>query len=308
MDRLHAIPVYVRVAQLGSFSKAADDLEISRAAVSETVVALEKHLGVTLLARTTRRVTPTSEGVEYLQRCLRILGELEAADEAARGARTKPQGHLRVDVPTAYGRILLLPALPQFVKRYPDLELEVRFNDRVVDLVAERVDIAVRVGTVRPPNYVVRRIATTRRVVVGSPGYFAAEGWPQKPEQRTRHRLVGLLNGATGRTIEWEFRGRKVPKLRYSPVFNLAEAQLSAAIVGTGLAQTIDLMAGEQIARGKLETVLDEYVGDGPPISLVYLESAHRSAKIRVFSEFAAGLLLRWRENLAKGGRGSRED
>lgn len=308
MDRLHAIQVYVRVAQLGSFSKAADDLELSRAAVSETVAALEKHLGTTLLARTTRRVTPTSEGVEYLQRCLRILAELDAADEAARGARAKPQGHLRVEVPTAFGRILLLPALPQFVKRYPDLELDVRFNDRVIDLVAERVDIAVRVGAVRTPNYVVRRISTTRRVVVGSPAYLAAEGRPQKPEDLRKHRLVGLLNGATGRTIEWEFKGRTVPKLRYSPVFNLAEAQLAAAIVGTGLAQTIDLMAGEQIARGKLETLLDDYVGDGPPISLVYLESAHRSAKIRVFSDFAAGLLLKWRENLARGGRGARED
>lgn len=308
MDRLHAIQVYVRVAQLGSFSKAADDLDLSRAAVSETVAALEKHVGVRLLARTTRRVTPTSEGLEYLQRCQRILGELEAADEAARGARAKPQGHLRVDVPTAFGRILLLPALPQFVKRYPDLELEVRFNDRVIDLVAERVDVAVRVGNVRPPNYVARRIATTRRVVVGSPAYFASAGRPQRPEDLTEHRLIGLLNGATGRTIEWEFKGRRVPKLRYSPIFNLAEAQLSAAIVGTGLAQTIDLMAGEQIARGKLGTVLDDYVGDGPPVSLVCLESAHRSAKVRVFADFAAGLLLRWREDLARGGRGAREE
>lgn len=308
MDRLHAMQVYVRVAQLGSFSKAADDLDLSRAAVSESVAALEKHIGVRLLARTTRRVTPTSEGQEYLQRCLRILGEIEAADEAARGARAKPQGLLRVDVPTAFGRILLLPALPQFVKRYPDLDLEVRFNDRVIDLVAERVDVAVRVGTVRPPNYVARRISTTRRVVVGSPGYFAAAGRPQKPEDLKSHRLVGLLNGATGRTIEWEFKGRTVPKLRYSPVFNLAEAQLAAAIVGTGLAQTIDLMAGEQIGRGKLETVLDDYVGDGPPISLVHLQSAQRSAKVRVFADFAAGLLLKWRETLAKGGRAGRDD
>lgn len=304
MDRLHAMQVFARVARMGSFSRAADDLGLSRAAVSESVAALEHHLGAKLLTRTTRRVALTSEGTEYLARCDRILGEVEAAEEGVRGARARPRGKLRVDVPTAFGRNLLLPALPPFMERYPELELDVRFNDRVVDLVAERVDVAIRVGTVRPPDYVARRIATTRRVVVGAPRYFAQFGRPERPDELVRHRLIGLLSGSTGRVIDWEFRGARTPKLAFAILFNHAEAQLGAAVTGAGLAQTIDLLAGEVIARGRLETVLDGYAGDGPPISLVSPESIHRSAKVRVFSDFAAGLLLRWKERLDEIRRG----
>ena len=303
MDRLQAMRVYSRVARLGSFSRAADDLELSRPAVSESVAALERHLGVRLLTRTTRRVTTTAEGLDYLERAERILTEVAAAEERVRGARARPQGKLRADVPTAFGRTLLLPALPQFLKRYPDLELDLRFNDRVVDLVAERIDVAVRVGVVLPPSYVARRIATTRRVVCGAPAYFAAAGRPQRPEELRRHRLIGLLNGTTGRTLEWQLRGARLPALRYALVFNLAEAQVAAALGGLGLAQTIDLLVGEHIGRGRLETVLDGYTGEGPPISIVATQAAMHSAKVRVFADFAEGLLLRWRASLERGAK-----
>ena len=300
MDRLHAMRVYSRVARLGSFARAADQLELSRAAVSEAVAALEAHLGARLLTRTTRRVTLTAEGADFLERCLRILAEVEAAEEAVRGTRTRPQGSLRVDVPTAFGRGLLLPALPQFMKRYPDLKLDLRFNDRVVDLVAEQIDVAVRVGAVRQASYVARRIATTRRVIVASPAYLAAAGRPLRPEDLAGHRLLGLASGATGRPQPWQLRGSRT-FAEFAAVFNLAEAQLAAALAGAGLAQTLDLLAGELIARGRLETVLDGYVGDGPPISLVYPASARGSVRLRVFADFAEGLLLRWRESLARG-------
>ena len=300
MDRLHAMQLYVRVADLGSFTRAANQLDLSRAAVSEAVATLEKHLGVRLLTRSTRRVTLTHDGAEFLDRCRRILGEVEAAEEAMRGARDRPQGLLRVHVPTAFGRVLLLPALPQFMKRYPALELDLRFDDRIADLVAEQVDIAVRVGTVMPRSYVARRIATTRRVICGAPAYLSAAGRPSRPEELREHRLLGMVNGSTGRTVEWSFRGGRTRGLRYAVIFNLAEAQLSAALAGTGLAQTIDLLAGEYIARGRLETVLDDYVGEGPPISLVYPAAARGSAKLRVFADFAEGLLLRWRESLMR--------
>jgi LysR family transcriptional regulator for bpeEF and oprC len=301
MDRLQAMRVYARVAQLGSFTRAADDLAMSRAAVSESVATLEAHLGSRLLARTTRQVVPTAEGAEYLERCVRILGEVESAESAVRGVRERPQGTMRVDVPTAFGRVLLLPALPRFLERYPDLQLDVRFNDRVVDLVAERVDVALRVGTVKAPNLVARRIATTRRVICAAPAYLEAAGVPERPDDLRDHRLIGITSGATGRPIEWVLRGARAPRLKFAAVFNLAEAQLEAAIGGAGLAQTIDLLAGEQIARGRLRTVLDAWAGEGPPISLVSVASAQRSAKVRVFSDFAAGLLATWRERLGAG-------
>jgi DNA-binding transcriptional LysR family regulator len=185
------------------------------------------------------------------------------------------------------------------MKRYPDLELDLRFNDRVVDLVAERVDLAVRVGAVKPLSYVARRIATTRRVICGSPAYFAASGRPQRPEDLATHRLLGLINGGTGRRIDWSFRGRRPQALRFAAVFNLAEAQVAAALAGAGLAQTIDLLAAEYIARGKLETVLEEFAGEGPPISVVYPAAARGLVKVKIFADFAEGLLVRWRESLA---------
>ena len=146
MDQLVAMRVFVRIADRLSFAQAADDLDISRAAASGHVAALEKHLGVRLFNRTTRKVSLTAEGAEFLKRSRRMLDELRDAEETLRGSRLKPQGRLCVDVPVAFGRYLLLPALPEFSRRYPAIEIDVRLNDRVVDLVAERVDVALRGG------------------------------------------------------------------------------------------------------------------------------------------------------------------
>jgi len=299
VDRFQAMRIYARVARLGSFVRAAADLDLSRATVSESVAGLERHLGVRLLRRTTRRVSLTDEGADYLERCQRILAEVEAAEASVRGTRDRPQGLLRVDVPTSFGRHLLLPALPDFMKRYPEIELDVRMNDRVVDLIAERVDLAVRMGANRPQNYVARRIASTRRVICGAPAYLARAGRPSRPEDLAQHRLLGLTNSA-GRRVEWSFRGRRAPKLHYAAVFNLAEAQVGAAITGAGLAQTIDLLVLEDVARGRLETVLDEFVAEGPPISVVFAAAARREVKVKLFADFAEGLMQRWRAGLAQ--------
>jgi DNA-binding transcriptional LysR family regulator len=238
MDRLQAMRVFARVARLRSFARAAHDLNLSRASVSESVAALERHLGARLLMRTTRRVSCTEEGNNYLQRCERILAEVESAETLVRGGRSRPQGKLRVDVPIAFGQHLLLPALSD----------------------------------------------------------LSSHGIPQRPEDLRGHRLLGLLSGATGRVTDWRFKGAHVRNLKYAVVFSQAEAQLEAAIAGVGVAQTLDLLASASIARGRLATVLNEYAPDGPPISVVYTEAAHRLAKVRVFADYAAALLQRWRD------------
>src|SRR5215470_4076808 len=162
MDQLVCMKSFARVAELHSFTRAADALGISRAVVSTHVADLERHLRCQLFHRTTRRVGLTSDGAEYLARCQRILEELEAADEAVRRTRFSPQGRLRVDVPVMFGRALLIPALPKFTARYPELQLEVQLNDRVIDLIAEEIDLAVRAGPVKEPHLIARRIDTTR--------------------------------------------------------------------------------------------------------------------------------------------------
>jgi LysR family transcriptional regulator for bpeEF and oprC len=298
MDKLTAIRVFTRVAERGSFAKAAEELDISRAAASAHVAQLEKHLGARLLNRTTRKVSLTAEGSDYLQRTRRILEELADAEETLRGTRSKPEGRLRVDVPVSFGRYLLLPALPEFARRYPAIELDVRLNDRVVDLVAERVDVALRVGGIRQSGLVARRVVQVNMVTCASPAYLADHGEPKTPDDLRAHRLLGLTQPGGG-SPEWNFPPPYAPKrlkLHFSMQFNAAEAPTIAAAAGLGIAHPADLMAAEYIARGELKLILRDYVVPGPPISLVYPSSGHQSAKVRVFSDFAADLMRRYGE------------
>jgi LysR family transcriptional regulator for bpeEF and oprC len=301
VDQLVCMRSFVRVADLLSFTRAADALGVSRAVVSTQVAELERHLRCQLFHRTTRRVGLTSDGAEYLARCQRILAELEAADEALRRTRLSPAGKLRVDVPVVFGRSLLIPALPKFQARYPDLQLEVQLNDRLIDLIAEEVDLVVRVGTVREPHLVARRVVNTRLITCASPEYLRAHGVPAEPEELRRHKLVGHLAIGTHRPYKWEFqRGvvRKQLRLPFGVAFNSVEAQIMAAIRSAGIIQAMDMVVAEALASGRLEAVLSEWSAPGEPISVVYRSALRDSPKIRVFADFAAELLLQYRRRV----------
>jgi len=262
------------------------------------VAALEKHLGVRLLNRTTRKVSLTAEGADYLRRCRRILEEIRDAEETLRESRSKPQGLLRVDVPVAFGRYLLLPALPEFTRRYPAIDLDIRLNDRIVDLVAERVDVAVRVGGLQQSGLVARRIAQINIVTCAAPTYLTDRGEPQTPDDLHGHRLLGLSSAAGG-SPEWNFpapyTARRL-KLHFAMLFNAAEAPIVAAAAGLGITHTADLLVAEYVARGELQLILENFVLPGPPVSLVYPSAGHQAAKVRVFSDFAADLMRRWHD------------
>jgi LysR family transcriptional regulator, regulator for bpeEF and oprC len=298
MDQLLAMRVFSRVAERGSFGKAADELGVSRAAASGHVAALEKHLGVRLLNRTTRRVSLTSEGAEYLRRCRRILDEVQDAEETLRGARSRPQGLLRVDVPVAFGRYLLLPALPEFTRRYPAIDLDIRLNDRIVDLVAERIDVALRVGNLQQSGLVARRVAQISIVTCASPTYLADHGEPRTPEDLRQHRLLATTP-AGGGSPEWSYpapyTARRL-KLHFAMLFNAAEAPVIAAAAGLGITRTADVLVADYVGRGELKLILNDFVVPGPPMSLVYPSAGHQSPKVRVFSDFAADLLRRYHD------------
>ncbi|MCM2309760.1 MAG: LysR family transcriptional regulator [Steroidobacteraceae bacterium] len=305
MDQLLAMRVFSRVAERGSFAQAADELDISRAAASGHVATLEKHLGVRLLNRTTRRVSLTAEGADFLRRCRRILDEIQDAEETLRGSRSKPQGLLRVDVPVAFGRYLLLPALPEFTRRYPAIDLDIRLNDRYVDLVAERVDVALRVGPLQQSGLVARRLGQINIVTCASQTYLADHGEPKTPDDLGSHRLLGV-RPPSGGAPEWTFPAPYTPKrlkLHFAMQFNAAEGPIIAAVAGLGIAHPADLMVAEYLSRGELKLILNDFVLPGPPMSLVYPSAGHQSPKVRVFSDFAADLLRRWhdvvRERLA---------
>jgi LysR family transcriptional regulator, regulator for bpeEF and oprC len=301
MDMVASLRVFVRVAERGSFSRAAAELDISPASASAHIAALEKHYGIRLLHRTTRRVGLTADGSELLHRAHRILAELHDADESLRGTRLQPRGALRVDLPTAFSE-LLLPALPAFLARYPEIELEVRFNDRVVDLVADRIDVAMRVGAIRQGGFAARKVAQMRLVTCASPDYLAAHGEPRTPDELRDHRLIGLISPGNGSPPEWHYPspfGARRLGLHWALTFNSAQAVLAAAAAGLGITHTTDLLAARDVRGGRLRPILADYSLPGPALSLVYPSAGHQSPKVRVFSDFAAELLHEWSHTVA---------
>ncbi|MGO9803794.1 MAG: LysR substrate-binding domain-containing protein [Steroidobacteraceae bacterium] len=301
MDQLVCMRSFARVAELHSFTRAADSLGVSRAVVSTHVAELERHLRCQLFHRTTRRVGLTSDGAEYLARCQRILAELEAADEAVRRTRLAVQGRLRVDVPVAFGRGLLIPALPRFTQRYPELQLEVQLNDRVIDLIEEEVDLVVRAGPVKEPHLIARRIVSTRLITCASPEYLRQHGIPGDPDELRRHKLIGHLSSTSHRPYKWLFqRGtvRRQLQLPFSVSFNAVEARIQAAVGGVGIVQSIDLMVAEALAAGRLQVLLPEWSAPGAPLLVVCRSALRNSPKIRVFADFAAELLLQYRRRV----------
>jgi LysR family transcriptional regulator, regulator for bpeEF and oprC len=294
MDQLQAMRVFTRVAELGSFARAAGTLDLSRAMASSYVAQLEKHLGTRLLHRTTRKVSVSPQGAVYLEHCRRVLAEIEAADDQLRLARDRPQGRLRVDVPVAFGKYLLLPAIPQFTQRYPEISLEVRFNDRYVDMQAEGVDVAVRVGNLRSAELIAKRVSASRQVTCASPRYLATAGMPRTPEELRKHRLIGHLRGESTRPADWTFKqgnGTRSLRLPMALSFNTVEALSISALESQGIVQQLDLLVGGYLVEGRLVELLREYSCAGPPLSVVYPRATQHLAKVRVFAEFAADLM-----------------
>jgi LysR family transcriptional regulator for bpeEF and oprC len=301
MDQLMSMRTFMRVADLSSFTKAADSLSLSRAVISTHVAELERYLGVRLLQRSTRRVSLTPDGHEYLERCRRIIADIDAADDAMKRTRSRPQGRLRVDVPTAFGRHLLVPALPQFTSRYPEIQLEIQYNERVIDLIEEQVDVTVRVGPIGPSNLVGRRVCRTWLLNCAAPGYLAQNGIPTDPEQLRDHRLVGMLRAESRRPRKWVFqkgRVRKQMSFPFAVAFSETGPALAAAINGTGIVQLMDMVVADAVAIGRLELLMPEWSAEGPPISIVYPATVRHLPKVRVFADFAADLLLQWRRHV----------
>lgn len=285
---------FSRVAELGSFTRAADELGLSRAMVSTHVRRLEKHYGLCLLNRTTRKVALTPAGSEYLGHCRRVFSEMRAAEEMLRRAQEQPEGRLRVDVPGSFGRHILLPALPDFLARYPGIHLELRFNERVVDLVQEEIDLTVRAGTITDPNLVARRVSGSRWITCASPAYLAKHGRPRTVADLAGHALIGTTPADSQLPRPWLFAaGTDAPGFApsYRMTINEAEAAMLAATHGAGIAQTMDLLAARALAAGELVLVLPESTLRGPPLSIVHTPAAQRLARVRVFADFLRGLL-----------------
>jgi len=304
MDQLLALRVFVRIAESGAFSKAADSMNIPRPTVTKLVQDLERHLGTKLLQRTTRRVNVTPEGAAYYERATRLIGDLDEMDESAARARAQPRGRIRVDIGSVLANMILIPALPSFRARFPELHVDLGVSDRPIDLIGEGVDCVIRGGELADTSLVARRIADLDWVTCASPLYLGARGVPKHPSElvprepeskdKTRvpgHAIVGYFSSLTGRASPLEFRRGIEQVLVQGQVVvavNESTAHLSALLTGVGLGQAFKFMVVPHLESGRLRTVLDDWTRPRHPLHVVYPSNRHLSAKLRLFVDWVA--------------------
>lgn len=287
MDRLDAMRVFARVVERRSFTSAAEDMGLPRSTVTDAVKQLEARLGVQLLQRTTRHVSPTLDGEAYYQRCLTILADIEDAEGAFAGA--KPKGLLRVDTHGTLARHFVLPALPSFLTAYPEIELYMSEGDRLVDLVREGIDCVLRVGIPQDSDMIVRRVAMLEEVTLASPTYIERFGRPSHPTKLEGHRMIGFHSSATGTLLPLEFviDGEiHHAALPATASFNTAENYFSAAKLGLGLIQVPRYHAERALESGELVQVLEKFPPTKTPVSLLYPRSRQLSPRVRVFIDW----------------------
>ncbi|HEX3114434.1 MAG TPA: LysR family transcriptional regulator [Bradyrhizobium sp.] len=284
MDRIDAMQAFVAVADLQGFAPAARKLGLSPSAVTRLIAALEDRLGARLLQRTTRKVALTDVGARYLERARRILGDVEEAEGSAQDERRRPSGRLVVSAPVGFGRLHVSPVISAYLNRYPEVSAELRLTDRMINLVEDGVDLAVRIGHLRDSTLVARHAGEMRRIVVASPGYVRECGEPKTPADIVSHQTIQF--GATTGSPDWRFveNGREV-RVTCAPRFttNSADAAIQYAGQGGGLTRVLAYQAAEAIKAGRLKIVLAKFEQPALPIHLVYPTSRLLSAKVRAF-------------------------
>ncbi len=293
MDRFDTMLAFTRVVELASFTKAAMSLNMPKTTISAQVLALEARLRVKLLNRTTRQVSVTTDGAAYYERAVRLLHELEETEAAVSQATTTPKGRLRVDVPASIGRRIIVPALADFFRRYPDIELELGCADRPVDLVEEGVDCVIRGGEPVDQLLVARRVGSMRFLACASPGYLKEYGTPQQPADLERHMGVNYFSSKTGRIYDFELEkdGVKTTVVsKHRLAMNDGDACLAGCLAGLGIAHLPTFMVQSHVASGELVIVLGEYLSDNFPMYALYPQNRHLSSKVRVFIDWIAEL------------------
>ena len=290
MDKFQAISAFARVVEAGSFAGAAARLGVSVSSVSRLVADLEMQLGVRLLNRTTRRISLTEAGRSFHERAVQLLADLEEAEASASEGAVTPRGTLRLSCAVSFGTEHVAPAIASFMRKYATVKVEVELSDRIVDLVDEGFDAAVRIGAVRGQNLVARRVGSTRLVCCASPAYLAAHGEPRAPEDLAGHAC--LLYQYAPQRDTWAFTDKQGGERRVrvsGPAYANNGAFLAAlARAGIGIAYEPDFIVGDDLRAGRLVPLLRSFTGIVGPISIVYASRRHLSAKVRAFSEFLA--------------------
>lgn len=296
MDKLHAMGIFVRVAELESFTKAAERLDLAPASVSTAIRNLETHLCVRLLMRTTRKVSLTDDGRAYLERCRRLLAEIDETESALKQTQTSPQGRLRVEIPTGLGHLYVTPALPAFTARYPDVKVVMTMGDRFVDLTEEEVDVILRIGALEDSAMVARRIYDARFVTCAAPEYIARHGAPKTPRDLAKHNCLGYFSASLGRSARWTYR-KGAQEIVHTPEgtlhMNNPEALVDLAAAGAGIVYMLETGPIRAIREKRLVALLEDWETPVMPVSVLYWPSRHLSAKVRVFVDFVTELFAK---------------
>jgi DNA-binding transcriptional LysR family regulator len=291
MDRLQAMRVFTRVLELGSFTRAAEDLNLPRATVTYAIKELETHLAARLLNRTTRQVSPTADGDAYYQRCVRLLADLEETESVFRHATINPKGKLRVAMQGTQALHFVVPYLPDFCRLYPDIELELNMGDRLVDLVREGIDCAIRSGELHDSSLYMRRLASLEQITCASPAYLQEYGTPSHPSELAGHVAVNFFSSRTGRAMPFEFTIDGVVKEQMLPgkiSVNSADAYHACCESGFGLIQLPRYGADAGLARGTLVEVLPDFRPPPMAVSVLYPHQLQLTPRVRVFVEWVA--------------------
>ncbi|OQR36775.1 LysR family transcriptional regulator [Pseudomonas sp. Bc-h] len=294
MDYFNAVKAFIQVVEAGSFIKAAQTLNLPRNTVTKHIQSLEIHLRVKLLNRTTRRISLTNDGTAYYERMVRVVDQWLEAESDLASAQARPHGRLRVDMGSTMATMLVLPALPDFQRRYPQLQLDIGVSDRPVDLLGDRVDCVIRGGALNDLSLIARRLGSLTFVTCATPEYLAAHGTPSHPiDLEANHQMVRYFFAGTNRRLPVEFvKGdeRISVDANYFISVNDSNALLAAALAGMGVLQTLTFMAEPHFKSGALVQLLEDWSLEPNPIYIVYSPNRHLSARVRVFVEWLVEL------------------
>lgn len=285
---------FARAGSLGSFTAAARALAVSPSAVSKSVQHLEQQLGLSLFTRTTRSLTLTAEGRELHERAVKLLRDAEEIEQIAKAVRAAPSGTLRIAASLPIGLHLIAPILPSFRERHPGVTIDLRLDDRIVDIVEQGIDIAVRIGALVDSRLLARSLAPLRFCAYASPGYLAARGTPTHPDQLATHHTVNLRYQSSGQVFRWPFRvkGREIEIVPASGiVVDASEAVVATLVAGGGIGISASIIAAPHVARGELVPVLAKFAVEREVVTALWPQSRRTNPAVRAFLEhlFAAG-------------------
>jgi DNA-binding transcriptional LysR family regulator len=289
MDRFTEMQVFVAVAESEGFAAGARKLKISPPAATRAVADLEHRLGVKLFNRTTRYVRATDAGQRYLDDAKRILAQVAEADEAAVGINAAPRGHLVITAPVLFGRMYVMPGVVDYLQKYPETEISAMFVDRVVNMLEEGVDVAMRIGELSDSSFKALKVGNVRRVVCASPEYIKKHGLPQHPDELAQHQIVVASN--LGPNVEWRFHDKNQTKIvRVKPRLTVTsnDAAIEAAVEGLGITRLISYQVAPELASGRLKIILSEFESPPLPVHILHREGRNASVKIRAFIDLMA--------------------